>query len=543
MQRGRQSLGSRSVNTLGGGASSSSSSFVKGEVTLSPRSDKHPHRLNLYERPPTDELTIEEFEVWAIDRLRLLADIEAAQARNRPFVEIKDIVEKRAKEFLPLHADASARGIDVERERKKDQYSHFILRLAFCRSEELRMRFLKAEKELFRIRYETDDPEERRRFVDSLNFGWEVVTQEEKAELWDQLAAGSGLRNINNESFFKVNWTKVTDLVSQRRVFLKGGKAYVPSSQEFSLVAAEFASRLARGLELTAKALPRLDEDTRLIPVLSHLSMGFMAGIQSDYQFTQTGDGEVITADMVAALANQSFPLCMRNMQETLKSSKHLKHEGRQQYNLFLKGIGLSVEEAIVFWRKSFSSITDDKFNKEYRYNIRHGYGLEGSRKNYAPKGCTQIITGPVPGPGQSHGCPFRHHSESALTSLLHSTLGTSMTSADLKEILAATKNGHYHVACTRVFELQHAKLPGGEGVQKGEGIGGGDSVDHPNRYFDASRKVIREATEKEKKAKEEGGDEGERKPLGGGGGGGGGMARRPPPPTAKKEDAMDVDG
>lgn len=30
---------------------------------------------------------------------------------------------------------------------------------------------------LFRIRFETDDHAERRRFVDSLNFGWEVVSR------------------------------------------------------------------------------------------------------------------------------------------------------------------------------------------------------------------------------------------------------------------------------------------------------------------------------------------------------------------------------
>lgn len=65
--------------------------------------------------------------------LTVLADIEAAQARNRPFKEIKEIVEKRAAQYMPLHSDV-IRGADVDKERKKDQYSHFILRLAFCRS-------------------------------------------------------------------------------------------------------------------------------------------------------------------------------------------------------------------------------------------------------------------------------------------------------------------------------------------------------------------------------------------------------------------------
>ncbi|KWU42976.1 DNA primase, large subunit [Rhodotorula sp. JG-1b] len=533
--------------TSGGPLASTSAAGYAAEVSLAPRSGKYPHRLNLYERPPTDEVTLEEFEIWAIDRLRLLADIEAAQARNRPFKEIKEIVEKRAAQYMPLHSDSS-KSADVDKERKKDQYSHFILRLAFCRSEELRQRFLKAERELFRIRFETDDPQERRSFVESLNFGWEKVSKEEQISLTSALMAASGLKDLHNESFFKVEWTKVTDLVAQRKVLLRGGKAYVPQSQEYSLVAAEFSSRLQRGLELTAKALPRLDEDTRLIPILSHLSMGFMAGITSDYNFATSADGEAITAEMVPQLAVQSFPLCMRQLQDTLKTSKHLKHEGRQQYGLFLKasrrsGIGLSVEEALAFWRKSFSTITDDKFNKEYRYNIRHQFGLEGSRKNYTPKSCTTIITGPVPGAGQVHGCPFHHHSEAALTSLLHSTVGSLMTNADLKEILAATKAGHYHVACTRVFELQHAKLPGGGSVPKGEGLGGGDSVDHPNRYFDASRKVIKEARDKAKLEEE----------AAAASGGSGKAPQSPRMPLKKHEsvapvvkpdnDAMDVDG
>jgi DNA primase large subunit len=40
-------------------------------------------------------------------------------------------------------------------------------------------------------------------------------------------------------------------------------------------------------------------------------------------------------------------------------------------------------------------------------------------------------------------------------------------------------KTGHYHVACTRVFEITHTAL----GVKKGEGVGGGESVTHPNQY------------------------------------------------------------
>jgi Eukaryotic and archaeal DNA primase, large subunit len=47
--------------------------------------------------------------------------------------------------------------------------------------------------------------------------------------------------------------------------------------------------------------------------------------------------------------------------------------------------LGLPIEEAISFWRESYANDqkTQDKFNKEYKYNIRHSYGLEGKRANY----------------------------------------------------------------------------------------------------------------------------------------------------------------
>ena len=168
--------------------------------------------------------------------------------------------------------------------------------------------------------------------------------------------------------------------------------------------------------------------------------------------------------------------------------------------------LGLSLDEAIVFWRKSFDRITDDKFNKEYRYNIRHSYGLEGKRANYPAKrfvgnccavihvlimhSCQQILTSDQPGTGDSHGCPYRHFSPDNLqTALLSMYSSQGLTAGDLPEIMHAVKSNHFHVACTRVFEITHAR----QGVAKGEGVGGGESVTHPNQYAARSRELERE--------------------------------------------------
>ncbi len=51
------------------------------------------------------------------------------------------------------------------------------------------------------------------------------------------------------------------------------------------------------------------------------------------------------------------------------------------------QALGLSLDQALLYWRRGFgTSITDDKFNKEYKYNIRHSYGQEGKRANYPAK-------------------------------------------------------------------------------------------------------------------------------------------------------------
>jgi DNA primase large subunit len=34
------------------------------------KQQEYPHRLNFYETPPTAEITLEQFEQWAIDRLK-----------------------------------------------------------------------------------------------------------------------------------------------------------------------------------------------------------------------------------------------------------------------------------------------------------------------------------------------------------------------------------------------------------------------------------------------------------------------------------------
>jgi DNA primase large subunit len=207
---------------------------------------------------------------------------------------------------------------------------------------------------------------------------------------------------------------------------------------------------LADREQLTARALPRLDEDDRLTPILAHLAASFTTPDATYAAGEQPVAG--VSAGSIDALS-RSFPLCMQSLHLTLRRDKHLKHYGRLQYTLFLKGIGLSLDECLVFWRTGFSRKTDDEFNKEYRYNVRHAYGDVGGDGNrrgngYAPYSCQRILTEHPPGPGETHGCPYRHFSVDNLTALLQQ-VGVS-DAAVLRGVREDKERQKFHLACNR---------------------------------------------------------------------------------------------
>ena len=86
-----------------------------------------------YDRPPLYDVTLEEFETCAIDRLRILAEIESSFVRNRSWDDLKTVTIAQSAKYLQLNAN-TARNADTDFQRRRDHLGHFVLRLAFCRS-------------------------------------------------------------------------------------------------------------------------------------------------------------------------------------------------------------------------------------------------------------------------------------------------------------------------------------------------------------------------------------------------------------------------
>lgn len=319
------------------------------------------HRMNFYTIPPTGDVSLEQFEEWGIARLKVLAELEACQFRNRTPAETEEHMKPILAKHMPLSSNMS-RSSEIGMERKRDHYSHWTLRLAFSSTADLRQRFSRLESQLFKMRLNQDDTRERRAFIDSLPMSWETVTDEEKSTWLNDLKAATGFSSMrgDEENWFKVDWEKVPELVERRQVLLKKGQAFVHVREQTSMVTSEFARNLESGLELAARFLPRMDEDNRLVPILHHLSQSFTAPDAAYTDESGISDMARITAGSIDALS-QYFPLCMQNLHRELKKNHHLKHQGRLQYTLFLKGIGLDLQECITFWRMSFKLITDGK--------------------------------------------------------------------------------------------------------------------------------------------------------------------------------------
>ena len=282
---------------------------------------------------------------------------------------------------------------------------------------------------------------------------------------------------------WQVRFEEVVDLIRQRRVFLRAGYAYVPQSDLVSIVATRVRAFLSKQLSMHARAWPALREEEaeRLSTFLEQLATSYVGG--DDYADGAGKSGVKVSPADLQNLAKRSMPLCMSNMYHKLTETHHLKHKARNQLGLFLKGIGLTVEESYQVWRGNFvkdPAMSAEKWQKEYAYGIRYNYGLEGKRTNWSPHSCMKVIseTGTNPLAGEHHGCPFKTFDEAQLRAQLQQM---SVSVSDIHFILDKAKNQHFQVACGKYFEAKHK----GSTLIETE-LGG---ITHPNQYFDESMK------------------------------------------------------
>ncbi|KAJ8961030.1 hypothetical protein NQ314_006012 [Rhamnusium bicolor] len=214
---------------------------------------------------------------------------------------------------------------------------------------------------------------------------------------------------------------------------------------------------------------------------------------QNDFSFVQVSQKEIelfkdklmrrnteeiafnnINLDNINEIAKLHYPLCMKVIHDVLRKEHHLKYDCKMQYGIFLKCLGLSYEDAMVFWKTEFTKkINQDWFDRKYAYLFKHQYGKVGGMIQYRPYSCDQILNN-CPHAGQYHGCPFKHWD---IDKLLQKCEDNGLEFGDINDIRTLVTNNKFKEACTVYFYGSHKVIRG-------------DIISSPNEYFEKSYEI-----------------------------------------------------
>ena len=332
--------------------------------------------LTLYQRAPDGEMTLDQFEGAALDRLCVLDMLDRRWGMKDGKLYVDNLIRQR----MPLLSEEDAR---------RDSLSHWVLHLAFCRPKD-RFFFVKNEVALFEYRLKELDPTAAREFIKTNGMTFGSVSEEQYERIKKDVAVlySEGSVTPLAHELFRVRWTEALAIIKRRDCLLDRGYAVIHRAQVIPIIVSRFRAFLAQELDGIWSHLPEIMQGfPSLAPLLESLrrrdvtpapSLSLVSGVSA--------------ADL-DSLAATRFPACMQNYHKALRKEHHLQYDGRLRYGLFLKHIGLSLDEALRFWRWEFThKMTERQFEASHAYNIRHLYGKEGKAAQYKAFGCAQLV-------------------------------------------------------------------------------------------------------------------------------------------------------
>lgn len=447
---------------------------------------------------PDGEMVLEELEECALKRFAALRTVDDSGALHAFQGLSEDAVKAAVDRLLPLRTAADVR---------RDVASHHALRLAFCTAEdERRAWFLAAERALFKLRLRALDSAQLADVVAHAGLTWARVGAGELAALRADLAAVE--RGAPTDCYFRVPFEEALAAVARRQVLVLGGDALVPAAllREHTLPdmfrlslsaalaratrvctgnaagAAPSGTTRAAGATATGTAQqplqppqpPHLPMLERLFQVLRCSSV-LPAGVSRGYNSNRgSGTDQHVGLADIEDLAKTSFPLCMQRLHRTLVRENHLMYRGRLQYAVFLKELGVPMEDILALWRRTFSHYAQSEAKLQpYLYSVRHLFGKAGGAREHGAYSCATIARWDV-GAGETHGCPFNSR-QLAKDRLALELRARRLPAAAVADILEHA-DIYTALACGRYFLATHP------GASERDVV-----VNSPNQYASAS--------------------------------------------------------
>lgn len=297
-----------------------------------------------------------------------------------------------------------------------------------------------------------------------------LVSENEKNLLKEQLFSCRLIKetNFNSTAFYKTIFTEVSNLVAIRKVFLFKGVAYFPESDLIFSIKNKLWKQFNKQLIWIKRMLPTNIKEDRLNNFLRNIPL-----VTPDYK--KISDRRVkLNLENIDDIVKVHFPLCMKTIHSVLRNDHHLKYDCKMQYGIFLKWVGLSYQHALELWKSEFTkNMSSDWFDRKYSYLFKYQYGMVGSKVQYNPFTCEKILSS-SPGPGQHHGCPFKHWDRERLFQKCQSD---GFTIEDIKDLKSLVVDNKYREACTMYFSITRKVYMK-------------DNITSPNQYVEASYEV-----------------------------------------------------
>lgn len=427
--------------------------------------------MPIYNTLPIENIEIDYLESLISERMNLLDFIDQK-------IQIQTNVNQDYTSLTIKQKINSLKSISWESEEgiRNDNISFFLIGMAFCKNEATRLWLSNLEAKLY-IKKLEESKIPKDLVFESMNIPLIELTNV-NPELIDKIQFKKQQKDrTSSDKIYRIPFEYVFNLIPTMNYFIHKGFVYLHDADRMSIIETVFKENTLRKYTNLSKSIDNILEDKRIHSLLKNLEATREMNKLLDNK-NKKELKSLCSLNDIEDHAEQHFPLCMQVLHRYLSKESHLKHNGRLQYGLFLKGIGLSFDESLAFWKKKFSAKTTlDKFEKEYAYNIRHNYGLEGKRANYPPWSCSKIQSLQPPNSTEMHGCPYKIFSEDKLRGLLYDM---KLKEIDVLKILDKKKTHEYSICCIRQYE---AKFP--ELTFEKVGI-------HPNYYYESATKNLK---------------------------------------------------
>jgi len=464
--------------------------------------------LSMYQTPPDVEVSVREFEEFTRDRLKVLHVFDRLCTYETRLESMGALLPKVKKELIDSHlALEYPSGLDADSfEARKNEFtrrdsvSHFVMRLAFCKTHDAREWFVRNEQRLFVLRYELLRPEAQEAFVAASGIKcrkMDISTLEGKmklqelqnttpsAKIW---AEGASKPQWDNNFYTMPFFELDPRMVASRRVIVEGGMGYVPGNALKMILAKRFKDALYASMEQAFQGMSASLADPRIGGFIRDLQDYGMQLLVAPKTANTEDVGAKLSLENFEEMLLRSFPPCMRRtVEKQRETKKHLKHAGRLQLRPFLKECGFTIDESIKWWKQELCrdpTIDAASYEKNYTYDTEHTYGKKGHLQGQNAFGCPKVINFPAEAAGQCHGCVFKNLEGPALKQQMHKWKVPDRHVLEMEKLVSNGK--HYQLACIEYFAAMHPE-------SEGNGVGNA-----PHDFFRESCRYHTKKMEKE---------------------------------------------